>query len=146
VSKAGSAQADPRLVDLILDWPATWLLARLALCGAYMIGGIVKLADWPAAVAEQAHFGVHPAALSAAATIAVELGGPLLILSGRLVWLGAGALGVFTAFAAIVANPFWAMPPGAERFMAMNAFLEHVGLVGGFVLVALVNELEKRNA
>jgi uncharacterized membrane protein YphA (DoxX/SURF4 family) len=137
---------DPGLVDAILDWPLTWFIARMALCGAYLVGGAIKLADWPAAVAEQSHFGVHPAPLWAAVTIAVEICGPALILLGRLVWLGAGMLGVFTAFAAIVANPFWSMAAGQERFSALNGFLEHIGLVGGFILVALVDELEKRNA
>ena len=47
-----------RIVDRILDWDGTWLLARLALVGAYLLGGMVKLTDWPGAVAEQAHFGL----------------------------------------------------------------------------------------
>lgn len=129
----------PRFVDAILDWRWTATLARLALVSAYLLGGIVKLGDWPAAVLEQAHFGLQPAALWAALTIAVELIGPLLILSGRFVWLGSGMLGVFTLFAAITANAFWAMPAGQARFMATNAFVEHIGLIGGFVLVALLD-------
>lgn len=128
----------PAPVTAILLWRPTWFLARLLLVGAYLLGGIVKLADWPGAVAEQAHFGMSPPALWAALTIAVELAGPLLILSGRLVWLGAGMLGVFTLLAAITVSAFWTLPAGLDRFMATNAFFEHLGLVGGFVLVALV--------
>lgn len=135
---------EPRFVDTILDWRPTWFLARLMLVGAYLLGGIVKASDWTAAVAEQAHFGMSPPALWAALTIAVEIVAPLLILSGRLVWLGAGMLGVFTLLAAITANAFWAMPPGQVRFMTTNAFFEHIGLIGGFVLAALVAELEAR--
>lgn len=129
----------PRFVDAILDGRSTAALARLALVSAYLLGGMVKLGDWSAAVAEQAHFGLHPAAVWAALTIAVELVGPMLILSGRFVWLGAGMLGVFTLLAAIMANAFWAMPAGQARFMATNAFFEHLGLIGGFVLVALLD-------
>lgn len=136
----------PRFVRTILEWPATWFVARLALVGAYLLGGIVKLTDWSGAVAEQAHFGLYPSALWAALTIAVELTGPALILSGRLVWLGAGMLGIFTFLAAFTANAFWAMPAGQDRFMATNAFFEHLGLIGGFVLVALVAELRKQHA
>jgi uncharacterized membrane protein YphA (DoxX/SURF4 family) len=66
-----------------------------------------------------------------------------MILSGRLVWLGAGMLGVFTLLAAVTANAFWAMPVGQERFMATNAFFEHLGLIGGFVLAAMVAENAK---
>ncbi|MBH2000538.1 MAG: DoxX family protein, partial [Sphingomonadaceae bacterium] len=90
------------------------------------------------------HFGLHPAALFAALTIAVELVGPALILLDRFTWLGAGMLGIFTLLAACVANNFWTMQ-GAERFMATNAFFEHIGLIGGFVLVAMVSR-QKRMA
>jgi uncharacterized membrane protein YphA (DoxX/SURF4 family) len=135
---------DPRFVDLILDWPWTAIVARLALVSAYLLGALVKLGDWPAAVAEQAHFGMQPPALWAALTIAVELLGSFLVLSGRFVWLGAGMLGAFTLLAAFIANAFWSMPPGHERFMATNAFFEHIGLIGGFVLAALVAEHSRR--
>jgi len=141
-----TAARTPRFVGAILDWRWTGFLARLALVGAYLLGGIVKASDWTAAVAEQAHFGMSPPALWAALTIAVEIVGPLLILSGRLVWLGAGMLGVFTLFAAITANAFWAMPAGQERFMATNAFFEHLGLIGGLILVAMVAAMEARRA
>jgi uncharacterized membrane protein YphA (DoxX/SURF4 family) len=141
-----TAARTPRFVGAILDWRWTGFLARLALVGAYLLGGIVKASDWTAAVAEQTHFGMSPPALWAALTIVVEIVGPLLILSGRLVWLGAGMLGIFTLFAAITANAFWAMPAGQERFMAANAFFEHLGLIGGFVLAAMVAEIEARRA
>jgi uncharacterized membrane protein YphA (DoxX/SURF4 family) len=132
--------SDPRFVDAILDWRWTAFLARFALVGAYLLGGFVKLSDWPAALAEQAHFGMHPPAVWAALTIGVELIGAVLVLSGRLVWLGAGMLSVFTLLAAFTANAFWSMPQGTPRFMATNAFFEHIGLIGGFVLAALVAE------
>jgi uncharacterized membrane protein YphA (DoxX/SURF4 family) len=137
---------DPRFVDALLDWRWTGFVARLALVGAYLLGGIVKASDWQSAVAEQAHVGMRPAALFAALTIIVEVIGPLLILSGRLVWLGAGMLGVLTLVAALAANAFWTMPFGQERFLATNAFFEHLGLIGGFVLAALVAEMDQRRA
>ncbi|MEP9352671.1 DoxX family protein [Xanthobacter sp. KR7-65] len=111
-------------------------LALLALTAAYLQGGFVKLVDFPAAVAEAAHFGLEPAAPVAALTIAVELGGAALVLSGVWRWLGALGLAVFTLAASFVANRFWGMPAGPERFMAANAFFEHLGLAGAFVLVA----------
>ncbi|WCM28619.1 DoxX family protein [Sphingomonas sp. QA11] len=135
---------DPRFVDAILDWPPTWFLARLMLVGAYLLGGFVKLTDWSGAVAEQAHFGMNPPAFWAGLTIAIELVGPLLILSSRLVWLGAGMLGAFTLLAACTANAFWTMPSGPERFAATNAFFEHLGLIGGFMLVAMIAEYNQR--
>lgn len=133
----------PRFVAAVLDWPLTAFLARLALVSAYLVGAVVKAVDFPGAVAEQAQFGMAPPVFWALLTIAVEIVGPLLILTRRWLWLGAGMLGVFTLLAAIKANAFWDMPPGHDRFMAMNAFVEHIGLIGGFVLVALLDRRER---
>lgn len=115
--------------------PAVRWLALLALCGAYVQGGRVKLMDFNGAQAEMAHFGLHPAHLAAAAVILLELGASALVLTGRLRWLGALALAGFTAAAALMANRYWEAPADA-RFMTMNAFYEHIGLAGAWVLVA----------
>jgi uncharacterized membrane protein YphA (DoxX/SURF4 family) len=116
-----------------------WLqvLGLLGLCAAYIQGGLNKLLDFPGAVAEQAHFGLAPPALFAVATIATEIVGSVLVLSGWLRWLGALWLAGFTLIATFVANGFWTLPPGLERFMAANSFFEHLGLIGGFLLVAI---------
>jgi uncharacterized membrane protein YphA (DoxX/SURF4 family) len=134
----------PRFVDAVLAWPLTGFAARLLLVGAYLLGAAVKLTEFPAAIAEQAHFGMHPPAPWAALTIAVEILGSVLILANRLTWLGAGMLGVFTALAAFKANAFWTMS-GAERFAATNTFFEHLGLVGGLVLVAMISRAPARD-
>jgi uncharacterized membrane protein YphA (DoxX/SURF4 family) len=36
----------------------------------------------------------------------------------------------------LVANDFWSMT-GQDRFMALNTFFEHLGLIAGFVLVSI---------
>jgi uncharacterized membrane protein YphA (DoxX/SURF4 family) len=128
---------DPNWVAAILEWRWTWPAARIALTSAYVLGGLMKLADFPAAVAEQEHFGLHPGWLWASAAIFVELFGSALVISGRFAWLGAGALGVLTAIATVAANGFWNMQ-GPERFVAINGFFEHLGLVAGLVMAALI--------
>jgi uncharacterized membrane protein YphA (DoxX/SURF4 family) len=109
---------------------------RVALVSAFIIGGMTKLSDFTAAIAEQEHFGLYPGWLWAALAITVELGGSLLVISGRFVWLGAGGLGVLTAVAMATANSFWSMA-GQERFMELNAYFEHLGLIAGLVLVSM---------
>src|SRR6516162_2674961 len=99
----------PRWIASILSWPGLLPISRAALVSAFLIGGIQKLVDFPGAVAEQAHFGLQPAWRWAGAAVAVELGGSALVIFGRLVWLGAGALGVLTAVAMLAANNFWVM-------------------------------------
>jgi uncharacterized membrane protein YphA (DoxX/SURF4 family) len=137
-------KSGPRWVDDILEWRGTWFLARLGLTSAYILGGLTKLSDLPAAVAEQAHFGLTPSWLWASLAIAVEIGGSILVVTGRFVWFGAGALGVLTAVATYVANDFWNMRDQA-RVMMTNTFSEHLGLIAGFVMVALIAEREKRS-
>jgi uncharacterized membrane protein YphA (DoxX/SURF4 family) len=102
-----------------------------------LIGGVQKLVDFAGAVAEQAHFGLQPAWRWAAEAVIVELGGSALVIFGRWVWLGAGGLGVLTAVAMFTANSFWTM--AGDRFVALNAFFEHLGLIAGLVLVAVMS-------
>ena len=110
-------------------------IALLGLCAAYIQGGLTKLFDFNAAVAETQSFGLPFAATATAATIVTELVGSALILTGRYRWLGALWLAAFTLFATFLANRFWEMQP-PQRFMGENSFFEHIGLIGGFLLVA----------
>jgi uncharacterized membrane protein YphA (DoxX/SURF4 family) len=130
-----------RISDPVSAWmarfatPSLRWIALLCLCAAYLQGGLTKAADFQSAIAEMNHFGVSPAALFAAVTIVLELGASVLILTGFYRWIGALLLAGFTLFASFLANRFWNMPL-PERFMAENAFFEHIGLAGGFLLVA----------
>jgi uncharacterized membrane protein YphA (DoxX/SURF4 family) len=132
----------PRWISAVLSSSGLLTLARIALVSAFLIGGMQKLADFPAAVTEQAHFGLQPAWLWAVAAIVVELGGSVLVIVGRWVWLGAGGLGVLTAVSMLVANNFWAQT-GQDRFMATNAFFEHLGLIAGLVLITALREQQR---
>ena len=111
-------------------------IALLGLCAAYLQGGIVKATDFSGAIAEMQHFGLAPAAAIAIAVIVLEVGASVMILTGFYRWLAALALAGFTLMATLIALRFWELPAGQERFMAANAFFEHLGLVGGFLLVA----------
>jgi uncharacterized membrane protein YphA (DoxX/SURF4 family) len=129
----------PGWISAILRWPLLWHAARLALVSAYIIGGFAKLLDFAGAVAEQEKFGLHPGWLWAAAALVVELGGSLLVVVNRFVWFGAGGLGVLTFVATLTANAFWTIG-GHERFMATNAFFEHLGLIAGLVVVSILSD------
>jgi uncharacterized membrane protein YphA (DoxX/SURF4 family) len=115
--------------------PPVHFIALLGLCAAYIQGGLDKLLDFNAAIAEAQHFGLPFATASACATIVTELLGSALILTGVYRWLGALWLAGFTLIATFVANRFWELQL-PQRFMVENSFFEHLGLVGGFLLVA----------
>jgi uncharacterized membrane protein YphA (DoxX/SURF4 family) len=138
----------PRTAEGSSRWRAALRgAALLALCSAYLQGGIDKLLDFPGAIAEMAHFGLHPAALFAAAVISLELAGSALVLFTRGGWrvLGALALATFTFAANFLANAFWQAAPEQRQMMA-NGFFEHLGLVGGFLLVAWTGWAEATQA
>jgi uncharacterized membrane protein YphA (DoxX/SURF4 family) len=125
------------LIDRLsrLATPTVRWVALLGLCAAYLQGGIVKLSNINGAVAEMNHFGVSPAMPFAIAVIALELLASVAILTGYWRWLGALALGAFTVGATFMANRYWELGL-PERFGAENSFYEHLGLAGGFLLVA----------
>ena len=111
-------------------------LAYFGLCAAYLQGGLDKVADFNGAIGEINHFGLSPAPFFAVLVIILELFASAMILTGFFRWLAALALAAFTLLATFLALRFWELPPGMERFMAANSFFEHLGLVGGFLLVA----------
>lgn len=115
-------------------------LAAALLTLPYWTSGIAKLFDLGGALGEARHFGLEPVALVVALTIAVQIGGSLMVIIRRKAWLGAGALGVFTAAATLIAHPFWQVADPMARFHERNTFLEHVGLIGGLVLAAILQE------
>jgi uncharacterized membrane protein YphA (DoxX/SURF4 family) len=111
-------------------------IAMLGLCAAYLQGSLMKLFDFDSALGEMNHFGLAPAALFAVLVIVFELVASAMILTGFWRWLGALGLAGFTLLATFVALRFWEIPLGQDRLMATNAFFEHLGLTGGFLLVA----------
>ncbi len=122
---------------------AVRFIAYLGLCAAYLQGGLVKLFDFSGAIAEMTHFGLNPPALFAVLVIALELAASAMVLTGFMRWVGALSLGGFTLVATLIALRFWELPAGQERFMAANSFFEHLGLAGGFLLVAWLDLTEK---
>ena len=144
------AQMNPidRLAGAIGSLVATrpvHFIALLGLCAAYIQGGLTKVFDFSAAVAETQSFGLPFAAAATAATIVTELAGSALVLTEFYRWLGALWLAGFTLFATFVANRFWEMQP-PQRFMVENSFFEHLGLIGGFLLIAWLDLRERQGA
>jgi len=127
----------PEWVSSLLGWPPLGMLMRSLLTLPYWWSGLSKLGDLDTAWAEARHFGLHPLWLTVAATIAVQIGGSALLISGRMAWLGAGALGVFTLAATLIAHAFWTIHDPVARFHDFNSFLEHLGLIGGLALAAI---------
>ncbi|NML74320.1 DoxX family protein [Rhizobium sp. S-51] len=115
--------------------PLFGYIARILLTYMFWASGIAKIVDFPAAVGEMTHFGLNPPAAFAIATIVVQLAGSALIILDRYTWLGAGALGVFTALTIPVAHSFWTMDD-PFRTIEFHVVMEHLTVIGGLMVVA----------
>jgi transmembrane protein len=127
----------PAPIRRFLGASGTELAARLLLTFPFWGSGLAKLIDFPGGVAEMEFFGFAPGWLFNGLTILVQLGGSALILSRRMVWLGAGALGVFTGLTILLVHRFWAIE-GPMSVVAFHTATEHVGMIGALVLVSVL--------
>lgn len=83
-------------------------------------------------------FGLEPAVAFNIATVVVQLGGSLLIIRNRYTWLGAGALGIFTALTIPIVHHFWSMTEEPFRTIAFHTAGEHIGMIGALIVVAIL--------
>ena len=60
--------------------------AAVLLTLPYWSSGILKLADWRGSLAEARRFDLEPAIVVVMLMILVQLGGSLLVITGRLAW------------------------------------------------------------
>jgi transmembrane protein len=133
----------PSTIAKLLAYRWFGVLARVLLTLPYWTSGIAKLIDIGGALAEVQRFGLRPALLVLSLSILIEIGGSIAVIIGRWTWLAAGAQGVFTGLAALVAYPFWTISDPVLRFGSRNALLEHFGLIGGLMLAAILAERER---
>jgi uncharacterized membrane protein YphA (DoxX/SURF4 family) len=129
----------PDFIHAILEWPWLWPIARFTLVVTFLASGLNKVVNFSGGVAEMADSGLPVPVAMAVLSILVELGGSVLVLINRWVWLGAGMLGVFTAIGAVTAHAFW-KKSGPARKEAIGVFLMHFGLIAAFALDALLAE------
>lgn len=128
----------PALIAAFLD--ARWLarVGAILLTAPFWLSGISKLCDLQGALEEARRLGLQPAWLVVGATLLVQIGGSLLVITGSMAWLGAGALAVFTATATLIAHRFWRLADAAARLPARNIFMTNVGLIGGLIVIAIL--------
>ena len=112
------------------------LVARLCLSLVFLWSGVSKLLDPAGGKAEVAALGVPAPSLFLVLTIACQIGGGLMVLLGLWAWLGALALLGFTVVATILAHGTSGLS-GKERQQQITTSLEHLAIVGGFLLVVI---------
>ena len=134
------------MLNTLLQSRVYYTLATALLTYIFWWSGLSKIFDFSGAMAEMEHFGLHPAALFAAATIALQVLGSLAIISAsRWAWLGAGALAVFTLSTIPLAHRFWEME-GMVAFLEKALVQEHFSLIGGLAVAAALASMRRKAA
>ena len=115
-----------------------FLIARLCLAAVFLYSGVDKLWHWRSSIAEVRSDGLPWPAAFAGATVFTQLVGGFLVATGFFAWLGALLLAGFTIAATLLGHRFW-LPRGTEFRHELTTSLEHVAIVGGLVLLCLLD-------
>jgi uncharacterized membrane protein YphA (DoxX/SURF4 family) len=113
-------------------------IARLCLAIVFLYSGIDKLRYWRASIEEVKSEGLPWSAAFAGATVFTQLVGGCLVATGFFAWLGALVLAGFTVAATVVGHRFW-LRRGAEFRHELTTSLEHVAIVGGLLLLFVLD-------
>ena len=140
---APKSAAAPATIAHLLDNPVTLLVARILISLPFFVSGLTKCFDWQAGESEMLRTGLHPAWAFNLAVMVTQLGGSILTIANRRLWIGAGALGVFTVLTDFIVHRFWEAT-GEARTMQLNSFLEHWTMSAAFILVVVVYLREPR--
>jgi putative oxidoreductase len=104
------------------------LAGRLLLAALFILEGVAKLRGYDAAVAYMARYGVP--AILLPPTIALEIGGALLVAAGLLARPAAAALAIFCIAAALLFHTNF-----ADRNQLLH-FEKDLAIAGGLLLLA----------
>jgi len=113
-------------------------IARLCLAIVFLYSGIDKLWHWRSSIEEVRSDGLLWPTAFAGATVFTQLVGGCLVATGFFAWLGALVLAGFTVAATLLGHRFW-LRRGAEFRHELTTSLEHVAIVGGLVLLCLLD-------
>ena len=115
-----------------------FLIARLCLAAVFLYSGVDKLTHWRASIEEVKGDGLPWPPAFAAATVFTQLLGGFLVATGFFAWLGALLLAGFTVAATLLGHRFW-LRRGAEFQHELTTSLEHVAIVGGLLLLSVLD-------
>jgi uncharacterized membrane protein YphA (DoxX/SURF4 family) len=113
-------------------------IARLCLAAVFLYSGVDKLWHWRSSIEEVKSDGLPWPAAFAGGTVFTQLVGGFLVATGFFAWLGALLLAGFTVAATLLGHRFW-LRRGAEFRHELTTSLEHVAIVGGLLLLSVLD-------
>ena len=111
------------------------LLARILLALIFIGSGFGKIMGFTGTAAYMASHGLPMANVLLVPTIAIELGGGLMLAIGYKARCAALAIFLFLIPATLIFHAFWQAPPDQVMAQATN-FEKNLGIMGGMLYVA----------
>ena len=110
------------------------LVGRILLAAIFIISGFGKITGWDGTAAYMASKGLPMVPALLALTIAIELGGGILLAIGYKARWAALAIFLFTIPVTLVFHNFWAADAAQVQMQQIN-FLKNLAIMGGMLMV-----------
>lgn len=118
----------------MIKW--TLIISRWTLASLFILGGINKMIAFSATALRMESVGLAPVAILLPITIALEIGGGLLLASGsRFASFAGFALAFFTLATNLFFHRFWSVD-AALAPLELSLFFKNVAIVGGLMFVS----------
>ena len=110
------------------------LAARVLLAQIFIVSGVGKIGKFAGTAAYMASNGLPMAEVLLVLTIALELGGGILLVLGwQARWIATAFFG-FTFLTAVIFHPFW-ISDAASYTSQLNNFMKNLSIMGGMLYV-----------
>jgi putative oxidoreductase len=113
------------------------LLGRIFLALLFVVSGVGKITGYAATAALMASKGLPMVDILLPLTIAVELGGGLLLALGWKARWAAAALFLFLIPTTLIFHQFWGLEPKLAQMQKIH-FLKNVAIMGGMLMVLAI--------
>ncbi len=112
------------------------LLGRLMIAAIFIIAGVGKATAFAKTAATIGSIGLPVPEVFAGLTIALEIGGGILIVVGFFTRWIALLFAIFCVATAVIFHKFWGLPEAANAAAQQTQFLKNIALAGGFLFLA----------
>jgi putative oxidoreductase len=117
---------------------ALWT-GRILVASLFILGGINKIGSYSETLQRMTESGLPLPDILLPLTILLELGGGLIVASGRFhSGLVALLLAGYTLVVNLVFHPFWALA-GQQQAIELSLFFKNISVIGGLMVIAAID-------
>lgn len=111
-------------------------IGRLLIAALFVPAGAMKIGNYAGTAEHMAQAGLPLVPLLLVLTIAIELGGGLMVLLGWRARAAALVMFLFLIPVTLVFHPFWGVADPAMHYQQQINFMKNIAIMGGLMFVA----------